>query len=159
MRTDDHDQPSRALLRLAAAAVMVIAVASPLAGHAAPSGTAQGAPPGFYDSHGRISTFDQAGMGYVRDRAGRTHAIHLTGGNNPGLQYLTRQHGGAQGRSGWTRRLVPGTAKLVHRGDSVGLVLSPSGDRLYLAVQTRRRLYVVSKRPGAPNFPAITLPT
>jgi hypothetical protein len=93
-------------------------------------------------------------MGYVRDRAGRTHVIHL---RDQGLWYLTRRHGAAPGPSGWTRRMVPDSGRLglVHH-DLVGLVLSLSGDRLYLVVQTHHRLYVVSKRPDAPNFPAIT---
>jgi hypothetical protein len=144
---------SRTFLRVVAAGVMVAAIALPAAAEAASSRTAR---PGFYDSHGRVSTFDQAGMGYVRDRAGRTHVVHLRGGNDPGLWYLTRKHGAAPGPSGWSRRIVPGTSDLVHRGDSVSLVLSRSGDRLYLAVQTGPRLYIVSKRPSAPNFPAIT---
>jgi hypothetical protein len=147
---------TRTFLGLVAAGALVVVGISPVGAHAGSAQTASASTAGFYDSHGRVSTFDEAGMGYVRDRSGRTHVIHLRGGSTPGLWYLTRKHGAAPGPSGWSRTLVPGSAKLAHRGDSVSLVLSLSGDRLYLAIQAKGRLYIVSKRPGAANFPAIT---
>jgi hypothetical protein len=125
---------------------------SPAPAHAAPSR------PGFYDSHGYISSYQPEGLAYVRDRSGRTHAVLVRAvGDRTGLSYWTRVHGAAPGPAGWTKRMIPGSEHLaLTMGDAVTLVLSLSGDRLYLVVQAGYQIYVVSKRPGAANFPAIT---
>jgi hypothetical protein len=158
---------SRVFLRLVAVGAMLIAGASPVAAQAAsprlqaaasqPASGCRTSPGcGFFDSHGLIASVNARGVTYVRDRAGRTHVVHF--GPGASLWYMTRKHGAAPGRRGWSRRLVPGSRRLgIQPGiDQVALVLSPSGDRLYLVVRTSDRLYVVSKRPAARNFPAIS---
>ena len=130
--------------RLVGAVVAVGAVASVMVQALATTGE----PPA--NAYGRYANFQllTAGedvpfasgpwAGFVQDRRGVTHTL---AGSSKGLEYLTRAPGSAR----WRRSLVPGD------GSGADLALSPSGNRLYLAVSACRP-WVTAMRPTAATF-------